>query len=302
MREDFAANLVSGLLEARTGQQLTRDRHWRIETALAGLMREQGIENADQLARRLLQPGQEALAEAVVEALLNNETYFFRDRPLFDQLSQKILPALAARRGDTRRLAIWSAGCSTGQEALSLAMIFAEQRMRWAGWTIEIVATDVSRSAIASARKGAYSQFQVQRGLGVQQMLTCFEEAREGWRVDPALHRAVRFEVHNVLDPAPRPGRFDLVLCRNVLLYFDSTTRGRALDRIGDALADDGFLMLGGGESPAAHSNRFVTCRANTNFFQHAPSRAATAPGKDAIPIRPSLSANSLKSNLSTFR
>ena len=284
--ENFAAQLVSRLLEARTGQQLTRDRHWRIETSLSGLMRENGIADAQELAERLLRSDQESLTQAVIEALLNNETYFYRDRQLFDQLSNRILPALAQARADTRKLSIWSAGCSTGQEAYSLAMIFAEQRMRWAGWTIEIVGTDVSRSAVEAARKGLYSQFQVQRGLGVLQMLSSFKETPQGWQIAQGLQRMVRFEVQNVLEAPPKPGRFDLVLCRNVLLYFDSPTRRRVLERIDSVLADDGYLMLGGGESPAAHSDRFVTCRENSNFFRKGAgvskiiSNAIASPGR----------------------
>ncbi|HEX4847983.1 MAG TPA: protein-glutamate O-methyltransferase CheR [Novosphingobium sp.] len=273
--DDFTARLVGELLNARTGQQLTRDRHWRIDTVLSGLMRSHGIASAKQLAQRLLLPNSQDLAAAVVEALLNNETYFFRDRAMFDQLAVKILPDLAERRSASRRLSIWSAGCSTGQEALSLAMIFAEQRARWAGWRIEIVGTDISGKAIAAARKASYSAFQVQRGLGVKQMLDHFSETPEGWQANPALLQPVRFAVHNVLEPAPAPGTFDLILCRNVLLYFDSANRSRALDRLADALSPDGFLMLGGGESAAGLSQRLAPCSETSGFLRRADTQPA---------------------------
>ncbi len=220
----IALGIVAGLLEARTGQKLTADRAWRVGTALSGVMRAHAIESLEDLAARLGKPNQGELAQQVVEALLNNETYFFRDRAMFDLLSRTILPELAARREDTRRLSIWSVGCSTGQEAYSLAMLFAEQRTRWRDWTIDILGTDVARSVVAAARDGNYSQFQIQRGLGVAQMVSFFEENRTGWRACDMLRTMVRFETHNLLDVPPDPGRFDLILCRNVLLYFDRPT------------------------------------------------------------------------------
>lgn len=251
---EFAVRLVSGLLEARTGQKLNKDRHWRIDTALSGLLRERGIASVDALVNQLLQPQQNELAQAVVEALLNNETYFFRDRAMFDLLSNRVLPAIAERRAATRRIAIWSAGCSTGQEVYSLAMMLLEQRSRWAGWTIEIVGTDISSAVIKTAREGCYTSFQVQRGLGVQQMLNYFEETDRGWKASQQIQRMVRFEEHSILNPPPLPGSFDLVLCRNVLLYFDGPTRTRALDRLAQAMTPEGLLMLGGGETTVGHS------------------------------------------------
>ena len=131
-QSENALGIVAGLLEARTGQKLTKDRLWRVGTALAGVLRQNQLESLEELVDRLGRPAQAALAQQVVEALLNNETYFFRDRAMFDQLGATVLPALAKKRERTRRLSIWSVGCSTGQEAYSLAMLFAEQRSRWA--------------------------------------------------------------------------------------------------------------------------------------------------------------------------
>jgi len=177
-----------------------------------------------------------------------------------------VLPALAQRRERTRRLTIWSVGCSTGQEAYSLAMLFAEQPARWRDWTIEIVGTDVARAVITTARDGNFSQFQIQRGLGVAQMVRFFEETRTGWRATEALRQGVRFEVHNLLDQAPDPGRFDLILCRNVLLYFDRATRERAFGRLALALAPDGLLMLGAGETTVGQTDALVPEKGNTGF------------------------------------
>lgn len=265
--------IIADLLEARTGQHLTESRRWRVNSALAGIFRAHGISNVDQLVCLLAAPpgGPEApdLAQEVVEALLNNETYFFRDKPTFDQLPAEILPELAQRRRDTRRLSIWSAGCSTGQEAYSLAMLFAEQAERWQGWTIDIVGTDVSHRAVAAARSGVYSQFEVQRGLGVTQMLRHFDETPRGWQVREEVRRMVRFAQANLLgrQPPARPP-FDLVLCRNVLLYFDRPTRTEAFARLAGALAPDGFLMLGAGETVVGQTDRFVPTSRRASFFE----------------------------------
>jgi chemotaxis protein methyltransferase CheR len=265
-QSENALGIVAGLLEARTGQKLTKDRLWRVGTALAGVLRQNQLETLEALAARLSRPNQGVLAQQVVEALLNNETYFFRDRAMFDQLSVTVLPELARKRERTRRLSIWSVGCSTGQETYSIAMLFAEQAARWRDWTIDILGTDVARSVIGGAREGNYSQFQIQRGLGVAQMVRFFDETRTGWRANEALRQMVRFEAHNLLDASPEPGRFDLILCRNVLLYFDRATRERAFARLATALAPDGLVMLGAGETSVGQTSALVPEKGNTGF------------------------------------
>jgi chemotaxis protein methyltransferase CheR len=246
---DSSSRILAGLLEARTGQQLTMSRRWRIETALASLLRERGIVSLDELITILVMGKEPSLSQKVVEALLNNETYFFRDRAPFDVLQRHALPELARRREKTKRLRIWSAGCSTGQEVYSLAMLFAEEPENWRGWTVDVLGTDVSTSCIDRARNGSYTQFEVQRGLGINQMIKWFEECADGWRAVEALRKPVRFQVHNLLEPAPHPGDFDIVLCRNVLLYLSPEKKTLAFERIAGAMAEDGWLMLGAGET-----------------------------------------------------
>jgi chemotaxis protein methyltransferase CheR len=224
-------------------------RRWRLETALAGLLRERGINTLDELITILVMGKEPSLSQKVVEALLNNETYFFRDRAPFDMLQRHALPDLAQRRQKSKRLKIWSAGCSSGQEVYSLSMLFAEEPSKWDGWTIDIVGTDVSTSCVDRARGGAYSQFEVQRGLGINQMIKWFEESPEGWRAVEALRKSVRFQVHNILEVPPHPGDFDIVLCRNVLLYLSAEKKTLAFERIASAMAKDGWLMLGAGET-----------------------------------------------------
>jgi chemotaxis protein methyltransferase CheR len=253
---DSSSRILAGLLEARTGQQLTLSRRWRIETALSSLLRERGIATLDELITILVMGKEPSLSQMVVEALLNNETYFFRDRAPFDLLQRHALPELAKARHASKRLRIWSAGCSTGQETYSLAMLFAEEPQKWAGWTIDILGTDVSTTCVDRARHGIYSQFEVQRGLGINQMIKWFEECPDGWRAVEALRKPVRFQVHNLLEPAPHPGGFDIVLCRNVLLYLNPEKKALAFDRIASSLAEDGWLMLGAGETVIGQTNK----------------------------------------------
>ena len=253
---DSSSRILAGLLEARTGQQLTMSRRWRIETALAALLRERGIATLDELITILVMGKEPNLSQKVVEALLNNETYFFRDRGPFDMLQRHALPELAQRRHKTKRLRIWSAGCSTGQEVYSLSMLFTEEAEKWRGWTIDILGTDVSTGCIDRARAGAYSQFEVQRGLGINQMIKWFEECADGWRAVESLRKPVRFQVHNLLEPGPHPGDFDIVLCRNVLLYLSPEKKALAFERIAGSMAEDGWLMLGAGETVIGQTSK----------------------------------------------
>jgi chemotaxis protein methyltransferase CheR len=251
---DSSSRILAGLLEARTGQQLTMSRRWRIETALSALLRERGIATLDELITILVMGKEPSLSQEVVEALLNNETYFFRDRAPFDLLARYALPELLQKRAKTRRVRIWSAGCSTGQEVYSLAMLFAEDSEKWRGWTIDILGTDVSTHCVDRARIGTYSQFEVQRGLGINQMIKWFEETADGWRAAEALRRPLRFQVHNLLEPPPHPGGFDIVLCRNVLLYLSPEKKALAFERLAASMAEDGWLMLGAGETVIGQS------------------------------------------------
>jgi chemotaxis protein methyltransferase CheR len=253
---DSSSRILAGLLEARTGQQLTMSRRWRIETALSSLLRERGISTLDELITILVMGKEPSLSQRVVEALLNNETYFFRDRSPFDLLQRHALPKLAQARAKTKRIRIWSAGCSTGQETYSLAMLFADEPQKWAGWTIDILGTDVSNGCVDRARAGIYSQFEVQRGLGINQMIKWFEECPDGWRAVEPLRKPVRFQVHNLLEPPPHPGDFDIVLCRNVLLYLNPEKKSLAFERIAAAMAPDGWLMLGAGETVIGQTNK----------------------------------------------
>lgn len=262
-----AMRAFSGVLKEHTGQDLAANRHWRIETALKPLLRDRALPSLESLAAGLSARRDPGLAEAVVDALLNNETSFFRDRAVFHQLIDGGIETLAAARSASRRLRIWCAGCSTGQEAYSLAMGFIEAGDRWRDWSIDILGTDISASAIEQAASGLYSQFEIQRGLPTRQMLRWFAPVQEQWQAMPALRRTVRFRRHNLLDRAPFEGAADVILCRNVLLYFGAAERAAVFERLAGAIAPDGVLMLGAGETVLGNSDLFQSDKRHRGFY-----------------------------------
>ena len=262
----ITAGAFAGLLERATGQQLVPGRRWRIETALGPIMRARGLETLDHLAALACGAQDPSLGDEVVEALLNHETFFFRDIGAFNLLASEALPALADRCGDERRLRIWSAGCSTGQEAYSLVLALG-RHPRWAGWDVSILGTDISRQAIARARAGLYSQFEIQRGLPIGDMIAHFQAEGDQWRASPMLRDKVMFRQHNLLD-VPPPGRFDLVLCRNVLLYFPPDRRRAVLDRLAESMVPDGMLVLGAGETVLGQSDAFDPDHAHRGVYR----------------------------------
>lgn len=280
---DASSRILAGLLETRTGQQLTMSRRWRIETALKSLMRERDIATLDQLIAALVSGRSPSLADEVVEALLNNETFFFRDRGAFDLLLNGAVRRLERGRANEKRLRIWCAGCSTGQEVYSLAMSFADDKARWQGWDIEILGTDVSGVAIEQARSGLYTQFEVQRGLPVVQMIRYFEEeAGQQWRMSSKLRDSVRFQQHSLTEPPPRPGVFDIILCRNVLLYFSADRRRDVFNRLAAASAPDAYLMLGAGETTIGQTDDFISDSELRGLYLRAPAEMAAAPAVPA--------------------
>lgn len=234
------------LLEERAGHVLGNGRLSRMETLLQPLAADHG--SIELMLARALLPEHPGLGDRVVEALLNHESFFFRDPEAFAGMMDVLGSRLRAARASRRRLRIWSAGCSTGQEVYSLAIATADDPDRWRGWTIDLLGTDLSAAALAQADAGRYNRFEIQRGLSADQVRRWFEEDGKGWRACPQLRAGARFARHNLRDPSP-DGPFDLILCRNVMLYLLPAVRDRVLERLHRALAPDGLLMLGAGET-----------------------------------------------------
>ncbi len=256
-----AMNMIAALLEQRTGQQIAANRAWRIETAVKPLMRARGLATLDALVGQLIAARTGELADQVVDALLNQETSFFRDAAVLDTIADAALEMQAAH--PERKLRIWSAGCSTGQEPLSLAMLFAERNA-----LPEILASDVSPAALTRARAGRYSQFEIQRGLPVRRMMLWFDAAGGDWVAKPELVRRVQFRQHNLTGDAPPPGKFDIILCRNVLLYFSLQLRRQVFETLAAAIRPGGVLVLGAGETVIGLTEDFVPCDRLRGFYR----------------------------------
>ena len=269
-----SAAVLAALLEARTGQQIASSRAWRLDTALKPLLRERGLDTLDQLVGLLLGGSDLEIGGRIVDALVNGESSFFRDAPVFDLIADALL-AEAPRR----RARIWSAGCAGGQEPLSLAMLLAE-RAESAGVSVpEIVATDVSEAALARGRAGRFTQFEIQRGLPVRRLMRWFDGEGDVWTARGDLTRLVHFRRMNLVADAPPGGRFDVVLCRNVLLYFCPATKAQAFATLADALRPGGLLVLGAGETVIGQTDLFRPSPRYRGLYERVAgsSRAAAA-------------------------
>lgn len=245
--QSFAA--LATLLRARSGLCITRDKIYLVRARLEPVARENGFDSLDALVARLHAPAAEPLIACVVEAMTINETLFFRNGRPFEHLARVALPLLIATRPPGQALRIWSAAASTGQEAYSIAMTVADLAPLPGGRRVEIVASDIAAAPIARARAGLYTGFEVQRGLPPALLARHFRQDGALWQISAPLRRAVAFRVFNLLDD-PRPlGRFDIVFCRNVLLYFDTETKIRVLALLRRVMPPDGLLYLGGAET-----------------------------------------------------
>ena len=189
--------------------------------------------------------------------MTTNESFFFRDKVPFEHFRDTIMPALMAARAASRRIRIWCAAAATGQEPYSLAIALKEMGKDLRGWRIEIVATDLSTEVLEKAKSGIYSQFEVQRGLPALMLIKYFSQVGETWQIAPEIRGMVKFMPLNLLNDFSHLGRFDVVLCRNVLIYFDQATKIGVLERIADVTERDGFLVLGGAETVVGLTDRF---------------------------------------------
>ena len=249
---------LATLLKTRSGLVIGQDKLYLLETRLANILKREHLANLNRLAERLRGPGCESLAADVVEAMTTNESFFFRDDKPFTHFRQRALPYVIAHRPSGSTIRVWSAASSSGQEAYSLAMIVTELRPQLGDRKVEILGTDIAREQVARARSGVYSQFEVQRGLPVQLLMKHFRKEDAGWRIGQPLRDMVQFREFNLLGDLRSLGRFDIVFCRNVLIYFDQTTKARVLNAAAAQMAPDGFLYLGGAETVMGITQRFM--------------------------------------------
>ncbi len=246
------------LLRERSGLDLSSDKQYLVESRLIPLARRVGLAGIPELVQKI-KSGSEALTSEVVEAMTTNETFFFRDKIPFEHLRETVLPALTQARASRRSLRIWCAASSTGQEPYSIAMCVKEFA-GLSGWRVEIVATDLSQAVLEKSRAGIFSQFEVQRGLPIQMLVKHFTQVGELWQLSADIRAMVQHRQLNLLQDFSHLGMFDLIFCRNVLIYFDQDTKVSIFDRLARVIEPDGVLALGAAESVVGISDAFKPC------------------------------------------
>jgi chemotaxis protein methyltransferase CheR len=270
---------LRGVLKQRSGLDLSADKHYLVESRLVPLARKAGLPGIAELVQRMKGGGAEVLTTEVVEAMTTNETFFFRDKIPFDHLRDTIVPALLQSRSNRKSLRIWSAACSTGQEPYSIAMCLKEKGAALSGWRIEIVATDLSKEVLEKSRSGIYSQFEVQRGLPIQLLVKYFAQVGELWQLNSEIRGMVQHRQLNLLHDFAHLGKFDVIFCRNVMIYFDQETKINIFDRMAKVMEVDGMLMLGAAESVVGITDAFRPLADKRGLYQPNPDRGgARAP------------------------
>lgn len=242
---------IARLVHQRSAIVLEPGKEYLVESRLMPLARRVGGGSVSDLVARLQSDRDDQLHHEVVDAMTTNETSWFRDRHPFDAFANHILPELVRARAGQRRLAIWSAGCSGGQEPYSLAMVVHHQMALHPGWQVDILATDLSQEMLAKAKAGRYGQLEVNRGLPATMLVSHFDRVGMEWVVKDHLRQYVQFRQVNLAQPLPAltPARFDVVFLRNVLIYFDTATKRKVFEQIRRVLRPDGYLFLGGAET-----------------------------------------------------
>jgi len=273
------------LLKERSGLVLGEDKQYLVESRLLPVSRRAGVAGLKGLMEKIRLPVNEALIVEVIEAMATNESLFFRDKIPFDHFQDTIMPALLASRAQQRRIRIWCAAASTGQEPYSLAMALKEMGSQLAGWRTEILATDFSLEVLEKAKAGIYSQFEVQRGLPIQMLVKYFTQVGEMWQIAPDIRAMVQFRPFNLLQECSRLGIFDVVFCRNVLIYFDQQTKIGVLDRIARVIVPDGYLVLGAAETVVGLTGSFRPIPDKRALYGPNPAHAPAA-GRGLQPPR----------------
>ncbi|QCI63505.1 CheR family methyltransferase [Phreatobacter stygius] len=240
---------LRGFLKTRSGLMLSNDKQYLIESRLMPIARKEGLAGISEIVQKLKAPGSERLASKVTEAMTTNESFFFRDKTPFDHFKDVMMPALLAARANKRHIRIWCAAASTGQEPYSLAMMLKEMGPALSSWRIEIIATDLSGEVLERAKAGTYTQFEVQRGLPIQMLLKYFKQNGDQWTIAPEIRSMVHYRTLNLLNDFSALGQFDIIYCRNVLIYFDQPTKVGVLNRAAKLTAPDGYLLLGAAET-----------------------------------------------------
>ncbi|MGU3540798.1 CheR family methyltransferase [Methylobacterium sp. A54F] len=287
---DLDFDFLRAYLKQRSGLALTPEKRYLVESRLAPVCRRFGLASLRDLCGALKLSRDGAMERAVVEAMTTNETFFFRDRVPFDLFRDVLLPQALVRKAAQRKLRIWCAASSTGQEPYSLAILLQEAAPRLVGWSVDIVATDLSTEVIEKARLGLYSHFEVQRGLPVQMLLKYFSQVGEQWHLAPTIRSMVDFRQLNLLNGFEMLGQFDIIYCRNVLIYFDAQTKADVLGRLAASLAPEGAMLLGAAETVIGLTEALAPNPEHRGLYGHptgARNAAPAAAGPSPLTLPP---------------
>ena len=271
------------LLKDNSGLDLSADKQYLIESRLLPLSRKSGLAGISELVQKM-KAGSPALIAQVVEAMTTNETFFFRDKVPFDHFRDSIMPEIIKARAARKSIRIWCAAGSTGQEPYSLAMCLKEMSAALAGWRVEIIATDLSQEVLEKSKAGVYSQFEVQRGLPIQLLVKYFKQNGELWQISPEIRAMVQHRQLNLLHDFSQLGAFDVIFCRNVLIYFDQDTKINIFGRLAKTMEADGFLVLGAAETVVGLTDVFKPFPDKRGLYRPSGARATSAPGASAMP------------------
>jgi len=258
---------LAAILKQRSGLVLAPEKAYLLESRLMPVARKFGFAGLPDLVASVRKERPEDLLRDITEAMTTNESLFFRDMKPFDQFRNLVIPKLVEARQSTRKIRIWSAAASSGQEPYSIAIILTEMQNMLSGWDLEIVATDISVEMLNRARSGLYTQFEVQRGLPIATLVKYFKQVGEKWRLDAGVRSMVKFKEFNLLDEPLSLGKFDVVFCRNVLIYFDQQTKSEVLARISKTMPKDGVLYLGGAETVLGITDKFVPITGHRGMY-----------------------------------
>ena len=264
---DFVAELV----KKNSGLVITREKGYLVESRLSPLARREGFESLAAFLDHTVKTNNAALTETITEAMTTNETFFFRDKSPFETFEKHVLPSILQEKSAGEKIRIWTAAASSGQELYSIAMILDEHRAKLKGASVDLIGTDISKEVLEKARAGLYSQFEVQRGLPVKLLVKNFKKEGELWRINEDLRAQCVFKELNLLHDFRSLGRFDVVFCRNVLIYFDQPTKKDVLERIAALMPDNGFLFLGAAETVMGITEAFKPTPDYRGLYQRNP-------------------------------
>jgi len=268
---------VRDLVLSRSGIVLDVGKEYLIDARLGALAKSNGLPSISALLAKLRQPDGKKIERDIVDAMTTNETSFFRDINPFEAVKKVVLPDLLAQRASERRLSIWCAASSTGQEPYSLVMTMREAFPQLANWHFTFIASDLSRDVLQRAKAGRYSQLEINRGLPASLLVKYFKKVGLEWEINSDLRNMIDFREINLLEPWPTMPVLDLVFIRNVLIYFNNETKKKILGRIRGLMQPAGYLFLGGAETTLNIDDNFERMQADKSGCYRLRSKAAVA-------------------------